>query len=208
MAHIRVPDGLPGILGPMAVSLESTKALRELVEVLLRGPNTLTSAERELIATYVSSQNDCCFCQLSHGAAAAEHLDGNYELVEQVKSDYAAAGIPEKLKALLAIAGKVQKGGKHVTGEDVERARSHGATDKEIHDTVLIAAAFCMFNRYVDGLDTWQPQDAEFYREVGKQTVALGYIARDWKRPLQTAAAREVLEQEGLGNGTHSTVGG
>jgi AhpD family alkylhydroperoxidase len=77
MAHIHVPDGLPGILGPMAVSPESAEALRELVEVLLRGPNTLTSAEHELIATYVSSQNDCCFCQLSHGAAAAEHLGGN-----------------------------------------------------------------------------------------------------------------------------------
>ena len=74
MAHIQVPEGAPGILGPMAISPESTKALRELVEVLLRGANTLTPAEREMIAMYVSSQNDCCFCQLSHGAAAAEHL--------------------------------------------------------------------------------------------------------------------------------------
>lgn len=191
MAHIRVPEGLPGILGPMAISPETTKALRELVEVLLRGPNTLTSAEREMIATYVSSQNDCCFCQLSHGAAAAEHLGGNYELINRVKSDYASADISEKLKALLAIAGKVQKGGKHVTTEDVQRARKLGATDKEIHDTVLIAAAFCMFNRYVDGLDTWQPDDPEVYREIGKQTAALGYVARDWKRPLETAANQQ-----------------
>jgi len=80
------------------------------------------------------------------------------------------------MKALLAIAGKVQKGGKHVTAEDVERARSHGATDKEIHDTVLIAAAFCMFNRYVDGLDTWQPHDAEFYREVESKRRRWGML--------------------------------
>jgi alkylhydroperoxidase/carboxymuconolactone decarboxylase family protein YurZ len=86
------------------------------------------------------------------------------------------------MKALLAIAGKVQKGGKHVTTDDVERARQQGATDKEIHDTVLIAAAFCMFNRYVDGLDTWQPRDAEIYREIGKQTASLGYARRDWKK--------------------------
>ena len=187
MEHIRVPDGLPGILGPMAVSPESTKALRELVERLLPGPNTLTSAERELIATYVSSQNDCCFCQLSHGAAAAEHLDGNYELVEQVKSDYAAAGIPEKLKALLAIAGKVQKGGKHVTTEDVERARTLGATDREIHDTVLIAAAFCMFNRYVDGLGTWQPTDSLAYREMGRTMAHIGYVRPNWDQPVAAA---------------------
>ena len=176
MAHIKVPDNLPGILGPMAISPESTKALRELAEVLLRGPNTLTPGEREIIATYVSSQNDCCFCQLSHGAAAAEHLGGNYELIDRIKQNFGTAEISEKLRALLAIAGKVQKGGKHVTGEEVERARQQGATDKEIHDTVLIAAAFCMYNRYVDGLGTWQPTDPKAYREMGRSMADVGYL--------------------------------
>ena len=176
MAHIKVPDNLPGILGPMAISPESTKALRELAEVLLRGPNTLTPGEREIIATYVSSQNDCCFCQLSHGAAAAEHLGGNYELIDRIKQNFGTAEISEKLRALLPIAGKVQKGGKHVTGEDVERARQQGATDKEIHDTVLIAAAFCMYNRYVDGLGTWQPTDPKAYREMGRSMADVGYL--------------------------------
>jgi uncharacterized peroxidase-related enzyme len=176
MAHICLPEGLPGILGPMAISPESAKALRELAEVLLRGPSTLTSAEREMIATYVSAQNDCCFCQLSHGAAAAEHMGGNYQLIDQVKSSYATAEIPQKLKALLAVAGKVQKGGKHVTADDVARARRAGATDREIHDTVLIAAAFCMFNRYVDGLGTWQPADPQGYREMGQRMANEGYI--------------------------------
>jgi uncharacterized peroxidase-related enzyme len=134
MAHIQVPEGAPGILGPMAISPESTRALRELVEVLLRGPNTPTPAEREIIATYVSSQNDCCFCQLSHGAAAAEHVGGDYDLIDRVKRNYATAEISDKLKSLLVIAGKVQKGGKHVTSEDIAPARQQGATDKEIHD--------------------------------------------------------------------------
>src|SRR5277367_1090104 len=191
MTHIQVPEGAPGILGPMAISPESTKALRELADVLLRGPNTLTPAEREMIAMYVSSQNDCCFCQLSHGAAAAEHLAGDYDLIDRVKRNYATAEISDKLKSLLAIAGNVQKGGKHVTTEDIDRARQQGATDKEIHDTVLIAAAFCMFNRYVDGLATWQPRDPEVYREIGKQTAQLGYVGRDYKKPLQAIAARQ-----------------
>jgi uncharacterized peroxidase-related enzyme len=160
----------------MAISPETTKALRQLAEVLLRGPNTLTPAERETIATYVSSQNDCCFCQLSHGAAAAEHMGGNYELIDRVKSNFAATEISDKLKALLSVAGKVQKGGKYVTAEDVDRARSAGASDKEIHDTVLIAAAFCMFNRYVDGLGTWQPADPQAYREMGQRMAHEGYI--------------------------------
>jgi uncharacterized peroxidase-related enzyme len=187
MAHIQVPEGAPGILGPMAISPESTKALRELADVLLRGPNTLTAAEREMIATYVSSQNDCCFCQLSHGAVAAEHLGGNYDLIDRVKRDYATAEISVKLKTLLAIAGKVQKGGKHVTLEDVARARQQGATDKEIHDTVLIAAAFCMFNRYVDGLDTWQPTDPNDYREMGKIMAHDGYAKPDWEKTDEAA---------------------
>jgi uncharacterized peroxidase-related enzyme len=187
MAHIQVPEGAPGILGPMAISPESTKALRELVEVLLRGPNTLTPAEREMIAMYVSSQNDCRFCQMSHGAAAAEHLGGDYDLIDCVKRDYGTAKISGKLKSLLAVAGKVQKGGKHVTPDDIARARLQGATDKEIHDTVLIAAAFCMFNRYVDGLDTWQPTDLNDYREMGKIMAHVGYVRPNWEKTDEVA---------------------
>jgi hypothetical protein len=70
----------------------------------------------------------------------------------------------------------VQKGGKQVTTSDVDRARQHGATDKEIHDTVLIAAAFCMYNRYVDGLATWAPTDANMYRENGRRLAEVGYV--------------------------------
>jgi uncharacterized peroxidase-related enzyme len=193
MAHIEFGEGLPGIRGALAFSPATTKPLTELTEVLLRGPHTLTPAEREMIATYVSSQNDCHYCQSCHGATAAEHLggrDADYELIRRVKQNFSAAAISDKMKALLTIAGKVQQGGKHVTSEDVAAARLHGATDKEIHDTVLIAAAFCMFNRYVDGLATWQPQDPEVYREIGKQTSRLGYAARDWKKPLQTLGSR------------------
>jgi uncharacterized peroxidase-related enzyme len=176
MPHINLPEGLHGIRGAMAFRPETAKPLNELVEVLLHAPNSLTPGERELIATYVSSQNDCYFCQTVHGAIAAAHLDGNEELVRCVKTDFLNADVSEKLKALLVIAGKVQKGGKHVTTADVEAAKKLGATDIEIHDTVLIAAAFCMYNRYVDGLDTWQPHDEELYRQRGKKTAREGYV--------------------------------
>ncbi|MGA2672161.1 MAG: peroxidase-related enzyme [Terracidiphilus sp.] len=176
MAHIPLPDGLQGIRAAMAFRPETAKPLNELAEVLLHAPNSLTPGERELIATYVSSLNDCYFCQTVHGAIAAAHLDGDEELVRCVKADFGQATISEKLKTLLAIAGKVQEGGKHVTAADVAAARAAGATDVEIHDTVLIAAAFCMYNRYVDGLDTWQPHDEELYRQRGKKTAREGYI--------------------------------
>jgi uncharacterized peroxidase-related enzyme len=193
MAHIQVQEGLPGIRGPMVFSPETTKPLCDLVQVLLTGRNSLTPAEREMIATYVSSQNGCFYCQSCHGSTAAQHLggkDSDYELISDMKQNFESATISSKMKTLLTIAGKVQKGGKYVTAEDVARARREGANDKEIHDTVLIAAAFCMFNRYVDGLGTWQPQDPEMYREIGIQTATLGYTGRDFKKPLQSVATK------------------
>lgn len=175
MAHISLPEGLPGISGGFAFRPETAKPMRELAHVLLHEPNSLTPGERELIATYVSSQNDCYFCQTSHGAAAAAHLGGE-DVVNFVKADYESAPVSAKLKALLAIAGKVQQDGKSVTTEDVERARRQGATDIEIHDAVLIAAAFCMYNRYVDGLGTWQPQDSGMYAQMGQHLAEHGYM--------------------------------
>ena len=177
MPHISLPEGIPGIRGPMAFRPETAKPLNELADVLLRGPYTLAPGERELIATYVSSQNDCRYCQTIHGAIAAHHLQGNEDLVLQVKSDPQHAVISDKLKALLVIAGKTAEGGTRVTAEDVGRARQHGATDLEIHDTVLIAAAFCMFNRYVDGLATWAPDDPDFYRARAALVAEHGYAA-------------------------------
>lgn len=176
MPHIPIPDELTGIRGLMAFRPEAAKPLNELVEVLLRQPNSLTSAERELIATYVSSQNDCFYCQTIHGAIAAHDLGGNEELVLNIKRDFNSAPVSDKLKALLAIAGKVQQGGKNVTTEDVERARQQGATDIEIHDTVLISAAFCMYNRYVDGLATVASKDPDFYRQRAEHICKTGYV--------------------------------
>ena len=113
---------------------------------MLHAPNSLPEADREFIVTYVSSLNDCYFCQTVHGAIAAACLKDDYDLVQRVKADFKTSEIDDKLKALLVIAAKVQRGGKHVTSADVDAARRRGATDLEIHDTVLIAAAFCMYN--------------------------------------------------------------
>jgi uncharacterized peroxidase-related enzyme len=189
MPHINLPEGLQGIRAAMAFRPETAKPLNELAEVLLHAPNSLTPGERELIAPYVSSQNDCYFCQTVHGAIAAAHLNGDEALVKCVKNDFWSAGISDKLKALLVIAGKVQKGGKYVTTADVDAARKVGATDVEIHDTVLMAAAFCMYNRYVDGLDTWQPHDEELYRQRGKKTAKEGYITMSQEYLPQTSHA-------------------
>ena len=178
MPHIALPEGLPGITAGFVYRPETAKPMRELAEVLLRGPSTLTSGERETIAAFVSARNDCAFCHGSHRAAAAHHLGGNYDLIDAVKRDPQTAAVTPKLKALLTIAGQVQEGGKRVTGADVERARAEGATDLEIHDTVLIAAAFCMYNRYVDGLATVTPSDPGRVRRDGSADGARGVRPR------------------------------
>jgi uncharacterized peroxidase-related enzyme len=176
MPHITLPDGIPGIRGLFELRPDTAKPLCELANILLHAPNTLTPGERELIATYVSSRNDCSYCQGSHGAIAAHHLNGDEELVLQVKRDFEQAAISGKLKALLAIAGKVQSGGKSVLPEDIDRARQQGATDAEIHDTVLIAAAFCMINRYVDGLATVLPENPSVYKDRAGMIARDGYL--------------------------------
>ena len=179
MAHIDLPEGLPGIRGPMALRPETTKPLNDFVEVLMRAENSLSRGERELIATHVSYLNDCFFCQNAHGGLAQHYFGCDLEQMDKMKMNPDTAPLSQKMKALLAIAGSVQKGGKHVTTEQVEKAKSHGATDLEIHDTVLIAAAFCMFNRYVDGLGTWAPQDRMFYVNRAKARAEEGYANYD-----------------------------
>ena len=183
MAYIDLPVApalgreFPGIVGPMTFRPETAAPINELVNVLLRGESTLSRGERELIATHVSWRNDCFFCQTIHGAVAAAQLGNDEDLVHSIKTDWLHAHISPKMKALLNIAGKVQQGGKHVTEDDVAGARSHGATDMEIHDTVLIAAVFCMANRYVDGLGTWAPENPDMYRANAAEIVAHGYSA-------------------------------
>jgi uncharacterized peroxidase-related enzyme len=193
MSYLNLPEALPGIRGLMAFRPETAAPLNQLVEILLWKTNSLTPGERELIATYVSARNDCHYCQHVHGAIAAQHLGGDEALVDKVKQDFEDAQVSEKLKALLNIAGKVQQGGKQVKAEDIERARACGATDLEIHDTVLIAAAFCMFNRYVDGLGTWAPKDPGFYRGRGEIVARNGYVAvnKDLGRKPQLVEAKE-----------------
>ncbi|SRR6266545_68344 len=174
--HIALNTDVPGIRGLLQYRPETGRPLAELVEVLLRGSNTLPRGERELIAAYVSTLNQCRFCASSHGAFAAAQLPEGMALVDRVRADPDSAPISAKLKALLRIAGAVQRGGNAVTAEDIAAARAVGASDVEIHDTVLIAAAFCMFNRYVDGLATVAPDDPEAYARMATRIIAEGYL--------------------------------
>lgn len=180
MAHIDLQNDLPGIRGPMAFRPETAQPLNALAEVLLRDDNnTLSRGERELIATYVSYLNDCFFCQNAHGGIAQYYMQCDVQFIDKIKTDPGATPLSDKMKALLAIAALVQQSGKSVTAESIQKAKDAGATDTEIHDTVLIAAAFCMFNRYVDGLGTSAPADRNFYINRGEQRAKEGYLHFD-----------------------------
>jgi uncharacterized peroxidase-related enzyme len=177
MPYIELGNDEPGILGLLRFRPETGTPLSDLAEVLLRGPNTLSRGERELIASFVSTLNDCRFCASSHGAFAAAQLPEGEALVDSVLTHYSSAPVSAKLKALLAIAAAVQQGGRSVTSEAVAAARDAGATDVEIHDAILIAAAFCMYNRYVDGLGTLAPSDSRSYAAMATRIVAEGYTS-------------------------------
>lgn len=178
MPHIPIPEHLPGIRGLVAFRPETGRSLYELAEALLVGESPLSRGERETLAAFVSRRNECGFCADSHAAAARHLLGEQGGTVDAVLADPASAPVSTKLKALLAIAAKVQRSGRIVTEEDVTAARAEGATDREIHDTVLIAASFSMFNRYVDGLATLAPSDPAAYAEMGRRMAEGGYAPR------------------------------
>lgn len=176
MAHINVPEGVPGIRSLVLFRPETGRHLYDLAQVLLRGESPLSQADRELIATYVSHRNNCMFCRNSHAAAARCLYGDEAAIVDDVIKDMQQSAVSDKLKALLHIAGKVQVLGKEVSEADIDAARKLGANDREIHDTVLIAATFSMFNRYVDGLASLTPTEPEAYTEMGKRMVEKGYV--------------------------------
>lgn len=174
MPYIPLEEHLPGITGLLEYRKDTATPIRELTQILLRGESTLTEGERELIATLVSHRNACVFCTTAHTAAANVFL-GDDITSECVKQDVSTAPVSDKMKALLSIAGQVQKGGKYVTAEVILLAKDNGATDLEIHDTVLISALFCLYNRYVDGLSTIAPSDPGFYKGLGERLKNNGY---------------------------------
>ena len=174
MPYIPLEAHLPGITGLLEYSKDTAAPIRELTQILLRGPSTLTEGERELIATIVSYRNECTFCTTAH-TAAADILLGEENTSASVKQNINTAAVSDKMKMLLTIAAQVQQGGKNVTNESVLNAKNAGATDLEIHDAVLIAALFCLYNRYVDGLSTVTPTDPAFYSGLGERLKNNGY---------------------------------
>lgn len=186
MAHITLPEGLPGIIGPLTAYRATEQHLDGLANALMCGPSSLSKAERELIATYVSHGNECYFCWNSHAAVARNLYGERANVVDEVLCDLGTAKIDEKLRALLVIAGKVRQSGKLVTEADVSAARAAGADDQAIHDTVLIAALFGLFNRYVDGLAATTPHDPAVYETIGKRIATKGYGSM-FRQPQQAS---------------------
>jgi uncharacterized peroxidase-related enzyme len=174
MPFIQIEDHLPGVTGLLEYRKDTAEPLRELTQILLRGTSTLTEAERELIATIVSHKNNCTFCVTSH-AAAADAYFGDNETTSKMREDIQSAPVSDKMKALLTIAAQVQEGGKSVTPSAIEAAKQAGATDMELHDTVMIAALFCFYNRYVDGLGTIAPTNPDYYKSMAERLKNNGY---------------------------------
>jgi uncharacterized peroxidase-related enzyme len=176
MPHIDLRSDLFGVTSLLDYRRDTAEPICALTHLLLRGDSTLSEMERELIATYVSVRNECTFCGSAHAAATCHLSGGDQSVVDAVVRDLATAPISDKLRALLAIAGAVQISGRAVTTEQVQAARDAGATDREVHDTVLIAALFSLYNRYVDGLASVTPTDPAFYDALGARITGRGYV--------------------------------
>ncbi|HEY5393404.1 MAG TPA: peroxidase-related enzyme [Hanamia sp.] len=175
MPYIPLKENLPGITGLLDYRKDTALPIRELTQILLRGESTLSQGERELIASVVSYGNECAFCTAAH-TAAADVLLNDKSISEKVKHEPDTAPVSDKMKALLAIARATQKNGKLVTQDMVDEAKAQGATDMELHDTVLIAALFSLYNRYVDGLASVTPTEPAFYSRLANILKDKGYM--------------------------------
>lgn len=174
MAFIQVNEKAYGISSLLSHYSGSGRIINQLCNHLLSEETEgLCCADREIIASFVSRLNECTFCSASH-TAIAEEMSGKKGVIEAAVCDIEGADIPDKLKALLKIAATVQRDAKEMSQLLVDTAREHGANDRDIHDTVLIAAAFCMLNRYVDGLGTDTPDDPDYYIKDAKAFVQSG----------------------------------
>jgi uncharacterized peroxidase-related enzyme len=176
-----LPDA-PGILTAIRLTPGLGVHLRGLADELLVNDfpgATLVRAEREMLATAVSAANDCFYCMDSHGAFANALLErsGATELaplVDVVKVG-SSEGFDDKMRALLQIARTVQREPRDLTAADVAAAHAAGAADADVQLAVLIAAAFSMYNRMVEGFRARTPPSAEAYRDRAGEIATNGY---------------------------------
>lgn len=174
MAHIDTQNQEIGIRSLLMYKPSTGEAMLHLAQALLHGPSPISKRDRELIAAYTSKLNQCKFCYQSHRAAALAHSE-DATAAAAIIDHPQSASIDPKLKMYFYIAEKVQQSGRHLTKEDITSLKDQGLSDEEIHDAVLIVSAFCMYNRYVDGLGATTPQQEEDYIQMGKRMAEMGY---------------------------------
>lgn len=205
MAYIELGRPLPGMAGLLSSYPVTGSALGQLAEAVLTRDDGLSRAERELIGAFVSAGNGCTYCRSVHGAVACAHLEsggpvglGSVVVAQVVDRGMGAdpaslddvEGLAPRLRHLLELADQVRRGGNQVRPATVQAARAAGATDPEIHDAVLVAAMFCLFNRYVDGLGTALPDDTDWYDATAHRLARNGYA------PSPGRAFPPALDQE------------
>jgi uncharacterized peroxidase-related enzyme len=179
-----LPDA-PGILTALLLTPELGIHLRGLADELLVNDfagATIVRAEREMLATATSAANDCFYCMDSHGAFATALLEttGAAErvpLIDGIKLG-SSDGLDDKMQALLHIARTVRREPRDLTAADVAAAHAAGASDADVQLAVLIASAFSMYNRIVEGFRARTPPVAEVYRERASEIAAHGYSDR------------------------------
>ncbi len=146
--------------------------MRALAQAVLRGPSPIDAKTRELVAAYVSSRNECAYCTHSHAAVARRLGDARVDDAIAGKLD----AFDEKTRSFLAIAEHVRAGIAPLPNALVSAARAAGADDVAIHDVILVAAAFSMFNRYVESTGALTPPaDAESYVTNAERLATKGY---------------------------------
>lgn len=174
MAFIPLDGSKPGMRSLLAYYPAIAKPLTGLMKLLMRSESGVDKSESELIATYVSGLNHCKACEDIHGTVAYHLNERNEQTLRELK-DNQPVSVSARLKSLLELAANVQESGLNVSSNLIEKLKSNGCSDREIHDAVLITALFCMFNRYIDGLGIKSNDTLFSLNERGKHIAEYGY---------------------------------
>ena len=152
-AHFRNTFGrpqVPGILQCFATHPPLLEHMMGLARTMLFTEGALGRKNKELLATFVSSRNQCAYCADSHGSSLLVNGGSPDLLSAALTCDLHSTSIDAHQAALLHFVQKVTDDSQHINPADIETLRAHHFTDLQIAETIHLAALFACFNRVVN----------------------------------------------------------
>ena len=149
MAFFSFLDDSSGIASVFANNKVRARPMRELRKQIMRGPSPLSVGERELIAAFVSTLNQCEFCAGGHTALAARTVD--VRVLDELIANIDTAAISDRLKPIFRFVKKLTEAPSRIVQADVESIHAAGWEESAVEDAIAVCSLFNMLNRIANG---------------------------------------------------------